>query len=91
MLAELADFQFEIQFRSGKSNVAADVLSWKSSDSETVEDDLTINTQHELQVFMKEISHMKYMHLWNAKVTSLKTLDLHTCLKLKHCSQIWRV
>ena len=58
MLAELADFQFEIQFRSGKSNGAADVLSWKSSDSETVEDDLTINTQHELQVFMKEISHI---------------------------------
>ena len=61
-LAELADFHFEIQFRSGKSNVAADALSRnpvddKASDSETDEDDLTINTQHELQVFIQEISH----------------------------------
>ena len=64
MLAEQADFQFEIQFFSGKSNDAADVLNLnrvddKASDSETDEDD---NTQHELQVFMKEISHIIYIH-----------------------------
>ena len=63
MLAELAYFQLEVQFRSGEYNGAAGVPSRnrvddKASDSETDEDDLIINTQHELQVFMKEISYI---------------------------------
>ena len=56
---------------------------------DTKDPSLIEKTDYVLSV--KHVWEMKYMHLWNAKVTSLKTLDLHTCLKLKHCSQIWRV
>ena len=60
-LADLADFNFSIEYRSGLSNTAADALSRNpidsTDDSDTDEDDHTINTQQELQAYINEITN----------------------------------
>ena len=63
-LTDLSDFNFTIEYRSSKTNTAADALSRNpidalSDDSDAEDDDedddaCVINTQHELRVFLSE-------------------------------------
>ena len=63
-LADLSDFNFTIEYRSGKTNTIADALSRNpidalSDDSDAEDEDedddaCVINTQHELCVFLSE-------------------------------------
>ncbi len=59
-LADLSDFNFTIEYRSGKSNSAADALSRNPIDTmsddsdDDIDDEHTINTQHELMSFLAD-------------------------------------
>ena len=60
-LADLSDFNFEIEYRSGRSNAAADALSRNPVDesgSESEDDGTcTITTQQQLLTFMQEVDN----------------------------------
>ena len=61
-LAELADFNFEIEYRSGKSNTAADALSRNPVDDEEEEPrHCTLHSQNELQCFLNEQNILSYV------------------------------
>ena len=59
-LADLSDFNFEIEYRSGRSNAAADALSQNpvvtsGSDSEDDDEMCTITTQQQLLTFIQTV------------------------------------
>ena len=63
-LAELADYNFDIEYRSGASNKAADALSRNPMDSSSDEDDIThksknISTSEELQLHVCVEQHVQ--------------------------------
>ena len=61
-LADLADFNFQTEYRSGRSNAAADALSRNVSGSE-IEDDgtCTITTQQQLLTFIQKVDNTSEM------------------------------
>ena len=59
-LADLSDFNFDIEYRSGRSNAAADALSrnpvvTSGSDSEDDDETCTITTQQQLLTFIQTV------------------------------------
>jgi hypothetical protein len=60
-LADLADFNFSIEYRSGLSNTAADALSRNpidsTDDSDIDDDEHVINTQQELLPYINEVNN----------------------------------
>ena len=57
-LADVADFNFEIKYLSGKSNVNVDVLSWNSFDDSS---DLPAEGAVNRSVLQKKLQHIFHL------------------------------
>src|ERR1700731_860366 len=75
-VGELQCFDFEIKYRTGKSNTKADALSWRPDYGEMVEEDVPVQVFLEVETHVSFTSEMEMLLLKNSAAHLQKPEEL---------------